>query len=703
MTKQHLGCIGLPPDTSIKTLKSIIRENERLNKGNPPFLFYKGKRIDDDSLMVASLFKNGDYVSCFASSNVNVQCFHSPKVNVENKYTIQCSQASSIGEMKHVFKKVFCQEFPGLKTGDDDVWFSVGKHLSKEDEYYCIDQQKRTPLQERGRLVVHVKPVGSFPITVKIDVPGVEHAPKVLLVSSPLTTAALRQEISSLAEYPPSALRLFIKNKRLKEMTLSETMGFQYKCVVTAKVTKKIHVFIKLKVGGQENGFVVKLFKLDTVQRLKEIIQEGQSVAVSQLQMFFEGKEMENANLMQDYHVRDEDTIHANIFHQPVYLSVRQPGRETLHLTVNCLQSTVGKVKIFLADQFGSQSSKISIIHRSKCLEDSETLEESGLVSGSTVLIPRLAQLDETEKAGIMKVYIAKEDGTFKKTFAVEAGKVLFYAPDSIPFDVLERKMTESVPPAREFHCGIMVRKLPPETRRTFQHVPCHQNEVSLYPLQQGSGPSTSNSSTESLIQGTHPLAVQANTFRQRTIPNRISFQHPGLFDHYSDPESSQSKVYRYYKECRETPERFVIREQSEINVPKGDTEKAFSNVAQTPSVQSPESMMPISPEHRIHRSPSLQFPVSAIQDCVLRAVSQQLGNNWKRVALELGLDHTDTEKLEYNHSRNLQEQALQALLLWKMRFSKDATHAQLKTTLRECGLALIADSMDENIKYASA
>ncbi|XP_067661933.1 uncharacterized protein [Haliotis asinina] len=698
--RYNVGCVGLPPDCSILTMKSVIRENERFHNGKPTSLFYKGKRIDDDSLTIGSLFKNGDYVSCFVSSNEAIECFHTPKQNVQNKYTMMCSPTSSIGEMKRVFKKQFWQEFPGLRSRTDDVWFSTGKHLAKEDEYYCFDQQKRMSLQERGRLVVHVKPVDSFPITVKFEDSGAEHTPKILLVSSPMTTAALREEISSLAEYQASALRLFIKNKRLREVTLSEKMGFRHKCVVTAKVTKKMHVFIKLKEGGQVNSFDENLFKLDTVQHLKEIIQEHMSIPVLQQQMFFEEKEMQNANLIQDYHIRSEDTIHVNVFQEPVYLSVRQPGRETLHLTLNYKQSTIGKIKHFLANQFGSHPSKISIIHNSRCLEDKETLEESGLDSGSTVLIPRVAQLDETERTGILAVYIAKEDGSFEKTLAVEAGKFLFYAPDSIPSDVIERRLTESVAPVQEIHGGIMVR-VPPETPRPFQHELCYKNEVDLCTTQSGSG--SSKSSSESLMQGISSLSVHANASPHRTIPNKMSFPYPDVFEHHSDPEPSQYKMYKYSKVLTETPQRIIIHEQSKLDVPKGDGVNGFACIARSPSIQSTESMMAVSPQHSIHRSPSLQFPVSAIPDCLLQEVSRQLGHEWRRVALALGLENKDIEHLEYKYSRNLHEQALQALLLWKMRRSKDATIAELKRVLRECDLALIADSMDVDIKYASA
>ncbi|XP_046330896.2 uncharacterized protein LOC124114393 [Haliotis rufescens] len=736
-SREPRRCIGLAPTTLIGTMKSIICDNKHFNEGESLCLFHNGKRCDEDSVTVGSLFKNGEDVACIAKLNVTVPCFYMPRLNMEYKCTIDCFNTDTVGEMKQVFKNSFCTEFPGLASGVDDVWFSVGKKLENDDKYFFFGRRKTLQLLERERLVVHVKQASSFPIILRMNFQ--EHTSQILLMSAPFTTAALRQEVSHLTGQPPSALHLYTDNKKLKEMVLSESVGIGPNCVVLAKVAKQIRVLVTLHCEGSTKSRAVQLFKLDSVQRLKEITEEQGHFAACQLQMIFNGNELENERLMQDYRIRHDDSIAAWVFSKPEYILVRQPGSECLHLTVDGLQYTIRRLKEYLARTLGCCYVMINMIHGGRCLQDDETLEQCGLVSGSTILIPRIAMQEQSAHEGILKVFMSQEDGSFQIAFAKEAAGILFYAPESIPCDRFEKHSTKSVALDEDYRWGIISRRLSKEIKLgPCNPKPIHHNEVVHHSTQHGSEPSTSRSCTDSLApessrdnaytqkkdpqrltdkvvhhsnqhgsepstsRSLAPESSRCNAYIQKKDPHRLKRTHQNCVGYHTEPEYVPLKRFMYREELRENNGRYIQTKVSVLDVSKSSADEGFPHIVQTPSVQSPEKVMSTSTEHELHRSPSLQFPVGAIQDSMLQAVSQQLGTDWKRVAVELGLNHNDTENLEHNCSRNLQEQALQALLLWRKRFSKDATCAKLKNTLRECGLALIADSMDENMQYAT-
>ncbi|XP_046546825.1 uncharacterized protein LOC124256899 [Haliotis rubra] len=678
-SRHSVGCIGLVPNTSIGTLKTVIRDDKLFNKDKFPCLFLKGKRCDEESSMVGSHFTNGDVVACYAKSDVMIQCFHMPRLNVEHKYEFACFNTDNVGEMKQAFKKSFCSEFPGLATGIDDVWFSVGKQLLKDEEYFSLNHQRRRLVLQMGRLVLHVKQASSFPLTLKMN--SHEHSSQIMLISAPVTTAELRQEVSLLIKQPPNALHLYTQKKKLKEMLLTESVGIHPMGVVLVKVAKKIQVLVSLNSDGSTQKIALQLFKLDSVLRLKEILQEHAYATVSQLQLFFNQNELENERLMQDYRIREDDIISACVFSKPEFILVRQPGREPLHLTIDGLQYTIGRLKQYLAHVLGCSYVMINMIHRGRCLPDDDTLEHCGLVSGSTVLIPRLAKQDQSTNERILEVFISQADGTFQKAFAKEAAGILFYAPGSVHSDRFEKHAMKSVAQDEDYRRGIMLRRLCEGIHsESYNPKPIHKSEL-LH--QHGSGPLTSTFDS---------LAKRISSCTDQSPRVRV---HPDITGYHSNPESLPLKRFTYCKELSEHSGRYFLREESTLAVSKSNADEVF---AHTPSVMSP--VMSGSPEHAFHRLPSLQSPVEAIRDTVLLAVAKELGNDWKQVALMLGLENSDIVDVEYRHSGQLREQALQALILWKKRNSRNATIASLKNALHACRLASIADSIDESIKY---
>ncbi|XP_067660131.1 uncharacterized protein [Haliotis asinina] len=690
------GCVGIDPKKSVAFLKELICQSEKFQIGENVGLFHRKTRLDDKAAIGACV-KFGDHLLCVDEVKLQVSCFHRPRRKLENKYRLDCLNTSNVGDMKNRFRDTFREDFPGLQNGTEDIWFTQGKNVLKDEDFLFITTSLRQGLHDRGRMMVHVKPLSCFPVIIKFLCSNSKEAVcHVLIVPPDITSSEFRSEASVLVEHPPNALRLLINNKKLRKTAMIDENGFVPYCTVTVRVANKITVHICVNMGRSRlQNVQVKLFKLDTVSDLKKLVSRQTHVDPADLQMFFEDKEIVNDRQLMDYRIRDGDTLFGIHFKDSIHLIIRQPGTPPSCLTVETFrQCTVKKVKMFLAQVLQTSSEDVNIIHMGKCLAEDVTLADAGLCSGDTLLIPRAIH-DDCKVAGVKRVFVSTSDGTVRVTMAVLKEGITFYAHESISLRDIEELSTLRC--NRNWSQGLMLGSI------QLSIISPRGSSSSIQSLQWNfralfeASVESESSLTETSCKQTHSSPDTSKTAR---ILNRPSLKLiiPG---HRSEPDSRAIKRFTLCKELAREGDKVMFRESSfyEEDVSQGGSQKRFPSSEQMVSPTTPDAdVSDASP--KVFRSPSLLFPPQAIQNNILEGVSLELGHSWKRVALILGLSHSDLENLEYRHHGNLHEQALQALLLWKKRESKKATVAKLKVALKECGLNLVADAINENIKY---
>ncbi|XP_071096617.1 uncharacterized protein [Haliotis cracherodii] len=692
------GCVGIGPKRTVAFLKKLICQSENFQVGENVGLFYRKLRLDDDAAIGACV-KFGDHLLCVDELNLQVSCFHRPKRQVENKYILNCLNTANVGEIRNRFRETFQEDFPGLQTGAEGIWFTQGKNVLKDKDFLFITTSLRQQLQDRGRMVVHVKPPTCFPVVIKLlgsnSKEAVHH---VLVVPPDITSSEFRCESSILVEHPPNALHLLINNRKLRKSTMTEETGFVPNCTVSVTVAKKIAVNICIDMGmsGLKN-VQVKLYKLDTVSDLKRLLSRQIHVDPAEFQMFFEDKEVINERQLVEYRIRDGDTLFAVHFQDSIHLMIRQPGMPPSCLTVeNFRLCKVKKVKTFLAQVLKTNSENVNIIHMGRCLGEDVSLGDAGLFSGDTLLIPRVIQ-DDSREEEVKRVFVSTCDGTVRVTMAVLRAGITFYAPDGISIHRIEEQL--STRRSRNWSQGLMLGSIP------LSRSSPRGSSSSMQTLQQSFktlfGASTESESSHAEKSPHIQLHSSPDTSKSKRMLNRPS-QKLTLPGHHSEPDSTALKRFTLCKELAQEGDKLMFRESSlyEEDVSQGGSDRRFPSSEHTVNPTSPDVDVSDTDSPRFFRSPSLLFPPQAIQNSILESVSLELGHTWKRVALILGMSHSDLENLEYRHHGNLHEQALQALLLWKQRESKKATVAKLKDALKECGLTLVADAINENIKY---
>ncbi|XP_022087555.1 LOW QUALITY PROTEIN: uncharacterized protein LOC110977598 [Acanthaster planci] len=79
----------------------------------------------------------------------------------------------------------------------------------------------------------------------------------------------------------------------------------------------------------------------------------------------------------------------------------------------------------------------------------------------------------------------------------------------------------------------------------------------------------------------------------------------------------------------------------------------------------------------------------------VFDIVAEEIGRDWRQLARKLHLTESEIVRISEDHMRNLREQAMQCLLLWKKKMRCQATKAALVEALKRCRMLYIADMLE--------
>ncbi|KAK6472981.1 FAS-associated death domain protein-like [Huso huso] len=85
--------------------------------------------------------------------------------------------------------------------------------------------------------------------------------------------------------------------------------------------------------------------------------------------------------------------------------------------------------------------------------------------------------------------------------------------------------------------------------------------------------------------------------------------------------------------------------------------------------------------------------------ETAFEVICDNLGKPWKMFARKIGVSDAKLDQIQDRHPRDMREQIRQVLKAWQKLQGKDAKAAELIKKLRDCGLNLVADNVDKQLR----
>ena len=196
------------------------------------------------------------------------------------------------------------------------------------------------------------------------------------------TVKSVKEKIKKEEGIPPDQQRLIFADTQLKDdLTLSD-YNIQKESTLHIVLRGGMQIFVK---NLTNKTIVLCVEPSDTIENVKEKIQDKEGIPSDQQRLIFAGEQLEDDRTLSDYNIQRESTLHLVVrLRGGMQIFVKTLTGKTITLEVEP-SDTIESVKAKIQDKEGIPPDQQRLVFAGKQLEDGRTLSDHNIQKESTL------------------------------------------------------------------------------------------------------------------------------------------------------------------------------------------------------------------------------------------------------------------------------------------------------------------------------